>query len=166
MQCLCPECIYREVLGLPFFHLEDVLLTGFAAQECRLPVLHHKGFRSEHTTVTDISGEHILMHYVNGRRVTECRQSEEIQSSQLFSSLRAKNHIYKVLQFNALQARFNALVGSVANSSGISADLLLPATIPPSEYFKDFDDMRGQRKRYYIQGDAVRIKKTRMTQPS
>lgn len=26
------ECVYREVLKLPFFHLEDVLLTGFARQ--------------------------------------------------------------------------------------------------------------------------------------
>jgi beta-1,3-galactosyltransferase 1 len=26
------ECVYKEVLKIPFFHLEDVLLTGFARQ--------------------------------------------------------------------------------------------------------------------------------------
>jgi len=30
------ECIYREVLKLPYLHLEDVLITGFGAQNCKV----------------------------------------------------------------------------------------------------------------------------------
>ncbi len=39
------ECLYREGLKLPFFHLEDVLVTGFAAEQCNLDRLHNDGFR-------------------------------------------------------------------------------------------------------------------------
>ncbi len=28
------ECIYAEALTLPFFHLEDVFVTGFSAENC------------------------------------------------------------------------------------------------------------------------------------
>ena len=32
------RCLHREVMKLPFFHLEDVLVTGFGAQACKVKI--------------------------------------------------------------------------------------------------------------------------------
>ena len=31
------KCLFSESMKLPFFHLEDVFLTGFAAENCAIP---------------------------------------------------------------------------------------------------------------------------------
>ena len=31
------KCLFNESMKLPFFHLEDVFLTGFAAENCAIP---------------------------------------------------------------------------------------------------------------------------------
>ena len=37
-------CAYEESLKLPFFHLEDVHVNGFAAQSCGTALFDHSGF--------------------------------------------------------------------------------------------------------------------------
>ena len=31
------KCLFDESMNLPFLHLEDVFLTGFAAENCAIP---------------------------------------------------------------------------------------------------------------------------------
>ena len=40
------RCLFNESLNLPFFHLEDVFLTGFAAENCGIPRYHSDGFHA------------------------------------------------------------------------------------------------------------------------
>ena len=58
------ECLYQEGLKLPFFHLEDVFLTGFAAQNCQIQKIHHKGFHHLQKKKINYSRD-ILIHYVD-----------------------------------------------------------------------------------------------------
>jgi hypothetical protein len=58
------ECLYQEGLKLPFFHLEDVFLTGFAAQNCQIQKVHHKGFHHLQKKKINYSRD-ILIHYVD-----------------------------------------------------------------------------------------------------
>ena len=38
------ECIYKKALETPYFHLEDVYVTGFVAQACKIKRLDNPGF--------------------------------------------------------------------------------------------------------------------------
>ena len=38
------ECIYKKALETPYFHLEDVYVTGFVAQACNIKRLDNPGF--------------------------------------------------------------------------------------------------------------------------
>ena len=38
------ECLYKESMKLPYFHLEDVFITGFAAENCGVARWHAHGF--------------------------------------------------------------------------------------------------------------------------
>ena len=40
------RCLFNESMNLPFFHLEDVFLTGFAAENCGIPRYHSDGFHA------------------------------------------------------------------------------------------------------------------------
>ena len=61
------SCIYEEVQRLPFFHLEDVFITGFAAQNCKVPRIHSDRFVIKPTKIEDIYITDVLIHYVNSR---------------------------------------------------------------------------------------------------
>ena len=37
-------CIYESTFNIPFFHLEDIYVTGFAAQACQISHVHNRGF--------------------------------------------------------------------------------------------------------------------------
>ena len=37
-------CIYESTFNIPFFHLEDIYVTGFAAQACQINHVHNRGF--------------------------------------------------------------------------------------------------------------------------
>lgn len=39
------NCLFAKLLGLPFFHLEDVFITGFGGQACSTQLIHHAGFK-------------------------------------------------------------------------------------------------------------------------
>ena len=56
-------CLYMEGLKLPFFHLEDVLVTGFAAEACGIERRHHKGFRHLPVKLHKIKATDIMLHY-------------------------------------------------------------------------------------------------------
>ena len=38
------ECIYSNAKRIPYFHLEDIFVTGFVAQSCGAKILHNTGF--------------------------------------------------------------------------------------------------------------------------
>ena len=57
------SCLYTEALKLPFFHLEDVLVTGFAAEACGIERRHHKGFRHLPVKLQRIKDTDIILHY-------------------------------------------------------------------------------------------------------
>ena len=38
------ECIYKKALDTPYFHLEDVYVTGFVAQLCKIKRIDNPGF--------------------------------------------------------------------------------------------------------------------------
>ena len=54
-------CLYKEALEMPFFHLEDVFVTGFAAENCDIPRIGHNGFR--HLPVKAVRKSDIMLHY-------------------------------------------------------------------------------------------------------
>ena len=42
------DCIFGKAKRMPYFHLEDIFITGFAREECHIQPRHHPGF-----TLTD-----------------------------------------------------------------------------------------------------------------
>ena len=40
------ECMLQKSMKIPYLTLEDVYTTGFLAQECEVPRIHHLGFRT------------------------------------------------------------------------------------------------------------------------
>ena len=40
------ECMLQKSMEIPYLTLEDVYTTGFLAQECDVPRIHHLGFRT------------------------------------------------------------------------------------------------------------------------
>eukprot|EP00095_Tigriopus_kingsejongensis_P010191 maker-scaffold105_size367834-snap-gene-2.30 protein:Tk10191 transcript:maker-scaffold105_size367834-snap-gene-2.30-mRNA-1 annotation:"transposase" len=105
---LAAECIYKEVLKLPFFHLEDVLITGFGAQNCQIPIVHSDKFKMNPTQLNEIHSDDILLHYVKSR---------------------AKNRLLKLSMFDALQDKYNHLLERMGGNER-------PFTIAPDVYFE------------------------------
>ena len=64
------KCLFNESMHLPFFHLEDVFLTGFAAENCAIPRFHTNSFHPNGVKFADIKEEDILWHYLNTKSVT------------------------------------------------------------------------------------------------
>ena len=71
MSKLAAQCLYQEGLKLPYFHLEDVFVTGFAAQSCHIKRIHNKGFHpyNEGKHVVKSSND-ILYHYIDEKGKT------------------------------------------------------------------------------------------------
>lgn len=59
------NCLYSEALKLPFFHLEDVLVTGFAGEACGIQRRHHNGFRHLPVKLHRIKSTDLMLHYLN-----------------------------------------------------------------------------------------------------
>ena len=80
------KCLYRAGLQLPFFHLEDVFLTGFSAEACGIGTIfsfivfgriinfslskyffperkHHSGFKHMSTKLKKVKSTDIMVHY-------------------------------------------------------------------------------------------------------
>ena len=72
------SCLLTEALKLPFFHLEDVLLTGFAAEACAIPRTHHEGFRHLPVKLRQIKATDLMVHY------RDIRGKLEIYNSGIF----------------------------------------------------------------------------------
>ena len=64
------KCLFNESMHLPFFHLEDVFLTGFAAENCAIPRFHTNSFHPFGVKFADLKEEDILWHYLNTKSVT------------------------------------------------------------------------------------------------
>ena len=59
------QCLYNASLHLPFFHLEDVFLTGFAAENCAIPRYHSESFHPNTIPFSDFKESDIVWHYLN-----------------------------------------------------------------------------------------------------
>ena len=56
------HCLYQSALNLPYFFLEDVFVTGFAAENCRIPRYHCTGFQVELENLNDVKETDVLVH--------------------------------------------------------------------------------------------------------
>ena len=71
------ECIFKEAMNLPFFHLEDVFLTGFAAENCGINKIHTETFHplpvktKEGHAIVNVQKTDILWHYMDTRSLVE-----------------------------------------------------------------------------------------------
>lgn len=61
------QCLYSASLKLPFFHLEDVFLTGFAAENCAIPRYHTDGFHPNAVHFADLKETDVLWHYLSSK---------------------------------------------------------------------------------------------------
>ena len=64
------KCLFNEAMHLPFLHLEDVFLTGFAAENCAIPRFNTNGFHPHDINFGDLNEEDILWHYFDTKSVT------------------------------------------------------------------------------------------------
>ena len=60
------QCLFQEGLKLPYFHLEDVFVTGFAAQICHSQKIHNNGFHPYKEKRHRVNkSKDILYHYID-----------------------------------------------------------------------------------------------------
>ncbi len=125
------------MLRLPFFHLEDILVTGFGGQACRasaagLNWVQHPGFKPNPQYLMDGLGrDTVLVHYV---------------------SARAKNLVLKALLYDGLQRRHNA----VLRRHGLPQS---GYNFVSNDYFGESDDHRGSRARTAAEDARRRMEK-------
>lgn len=62
-------CLFNASMHLPFYHLEDVFLTGFAAENCAIPRYHSDGFHPNAVNFADLKESDILWHYLSTKSV-------------------------------------------------------------------------------------------------
>ncbi|TRY79589.1 hypothetical protein TCAL_11737 [Tigriopus californicus] len=125
------RCIYKEVLKLPFFHLEDVLITGFGAQNCNITLEHSSKIKTGPPEMEDLLPNDVLVHYVKSR---------------------SKNVLLKVTHFDSLQAKYNALLAQLGNQTKET-----PFTIVPNSYFES-RAFREERMSAQYRRDMLRLK--------
>ena len=78
-------CLFNESMTLPFFHLEDVFLTGFAAENCGVARYHSDGFHPNVFNFKDVTESDILWHYLKTKSV---------------------HHMHKILMFEDLMNQY------------------------------------------------------------
>ena len=59
--------LFAAAMEHPFLHLEDVFLTGFAAENCVISRFHCDGFHPQAVRFTDLKETDILWHYLSGK---------------------------------------------------------------------------------------------------
>ncbi|XP_059085832.1 uncharacterized protein LOC131882637 [Tigriopus californicus] len=131
MNLAAARCIYKEVLKLPFFHLEDVLITGFGAQNCNITLEHSSKIKTGPPEMEDLLPNDVLVHYVKSR---------------------SKNVLLKVTHFDSLQAKYNALLAQLGNQTKET-----PFTIVPNSYFES-RAFREERMSAQYRRDMLRLK--------
>ena len=60
-------CLYAAALLLPYFHIEDVFMTGFVAEKCKIPRVGFNGYHASVINYTEVNPEDTLMHYITPR---------------------------------------------------------------------------------------------------
>ena len=64
-------CLFNRSLELPFFHLEDVFVTGFAAEMCGINRLHSDKFNPRAINFVDLKMTDISWHYLDNNAVLQ-----------------------------------------------------------------------------------------------
>ena len=58
-------CIYAAAITLPYYHIEDVFITGFVAEACKIPRVELTGHHPGRINSTQVKpGTDTLMHYI------------------------------------------------------------------------------------------------------
>lgn len=79
------RCLFNASMQLPFFHLEDVFLTGFAAENCAIPRFHSDGFHPNAVHFADLKETDILWHYL---------------------SIKSLNHMHRIFMYEELLNKY------------------------------------------------------------
>ena len=58
------DCLFLESMRLPYFHIEDALVTGFAAERCKFERKSFPGFHSGKSKNVSSKADVIFQHYV------------------------------------------------------------------------------------------------------
>ena len=58
-------CLLRECLRMPFFHIDDVFVTGFAAERCGFPRVHSGRFSSGRVALDAVRRGYVAIHYAD-----------------------------------------------------------------------------------------------------
>ena len=65
------RCLYLAVKEIPFFHLEDVYVTGFAAEMCDVPRIHVDGFDNFGEALHHLEKRYYTIHYTTPQKMKE-----------------------------------------------------------------------------------------------
>ena len=57
-------CLYAAALSLPYFHIEDVFMTGFVAEKCNIPRVNIPSLHPGVTDHSQVRPEDTLLHYI------------------------------------------------------------------------------------------------------
>ena len=56
--------MYAAALTLPYYHIEDVFMTGFVAKACNVQLVGVPGFHPERKDPNQVTAKDILLHYI------------------------------------------------------------------------------------------------------
>ena len=60
-------CLYAAALILPYFHIEDVFMTGFVAEKCKIPRVGVNAYHPSGLHYPEVNPQDTLMHYITPR---------------------------------------------------------------------------------------------------
>ena len=56
--------MYAAALSLPYFHIEDVFMTGFVAEKCNISRVNIPSHHPEAIDHTQVNPEDTILHYI------------------------------------------------------------------------------------------------------
>lgn len=59
------DCLFEKSLNLPLFHLNDVFVTGFAAEECQIERVDHEEFHYLGLDLNKVNDDVVAIHYTS-----------------------------------------------------------------------------------------------------
>ena len=81
------ECIFKISKQLPYYPMEDIFITGFAAQKCDIRRLHNSKFSEKYDGKLNCT-EHITYHFDCGA-ITESAKYKQIMRKRCYNKIRS-----------------------------------------------------------------------------
>ena len=90
------ECMFKQALRTPYLPLEDVYVTGFVAQSCKIGVLDNPGFSGIRKTKFDPEFD-IVTHFDCGQQISKLRCYRDLKylGKKIAPLLKGENEKYK-----------------------------------------------------------------------